>query len=249
MGARGTDVARESSDMVLLDDDFSSIVEAIRTGRRVYSNIKGALVYLFAIHIPIAGMSVLPAILGLPLVLMPAHIAFIHLIIEPASSIAFEVEPAGPELMSKKPRSANEPLFNNDFWLSSLLKGFIFLMALSGVYLFSLWQKKTEQEIRALVFTTLIFSNTLLIFLSRGLKVSLLSKLTSKPNYAVKWLIIISLAMLGFVLYSQTLIEILRFSHLNSKSIFICLLVGISNILFGELLVEILQKRKTNKAL
>ena len=247
MGARGTDVARESSDMVLLDDDFSSIVEAIRTGRRVYSNIKNALVYLFAIHIPIAGMSVLPAILGFPLVLMPAHIAFIHLIIEPASSVAFEVEPASPDIMFNRPRSANEPLFNNDFWISSLLKGFIFLMALSSVYLFSIWKNKTEEEIRTLVFTTLIFSNTLLIFLSRGLKVSLWSKLASKPNYAVKWLIIISIAMLGFVLYSQTLREILRFSYLSPLNIFICLLVGIMNILAGELLVEILQKRKTNK--
>jgi Ca2+-transporting ATPase len=114
MGKRGTDVARESADIVLLDDDFASIVEAIRMGRRIYGNLRSALIYLFAIHIPIAGMSIIPVIFGLPLVFFPAHIAFLHLIIEPASSIAFEVEPSGQQIMSDPPRSPSERLFDRN---------------------------------------------------------------------------------------------------------------------------------------
>jgi len=117
MGGRGTDVARESASLVLLDDDFASIVEAIRMGRRIYSNLRSAFVYLLAVHVPIAGMSVLPVLLKLPLVLLPVHIAFLHLIIEPVCSIAFEEEPANSKAMLQPPRNPQEPLFSKKvFW-------------------------------------------------------------------------------------------------------------------------------------
>jgi Ca2+-transporting ATPase len=243
MGGRGTDVARESSDIVLLDDDFSSIVEAIRTGRRIYSNIKSALVYLFAIHIPIAGMSVLPVILGLPLVLLPSHIAFLHLIIEPASSIAFEVEPASDDLMKKKPRSPNEPLYNNEIWRSSLLRGVILFIALSSIYFISLWRNQGEEDARTLVFSTLILSNTLLIFLSRGSKISLKSKLKTKPNNVVKWLIIASILMLACALYIPELRNLLRFSFLHPIDILICVLVSLANCALSEISLKIAKNK------
>src|SRR5262249_52951314 len=93
MGARGADVARESADLVLLDDDFSSIAKAVRPGRRIYDNIQKAMVYVAAVHVPIAGMSLLPALFGWPLALLPLHIGFLELIIDPACSIVFEAEP------------------------------------------------------------------------------------------------------------------------------------------------------------
>lgn len=237
MGGRGTDVAREASDLVLLDDDFTSIVEGIRTGRRIYSNIKSALVYLFAIHIPIAGMSVLPVVLGMPLVLLPSHIAFLHLIIEPASSIAFEIEPAGADIMRRTPRSPSEPLYNREIWRSSLSRGLLLFIALACVYFISLWRNQGEEDARALVFTTLILSNTLLIFLSRGSSISLLSKLKSKPNPVVKWLIFASLLMLALTLYVPYLREILQFSFLHPMDIFICIVIALANSVFSELLL------------
>ena len=104
MGNRGTDVAREAASLVLLDDDFSSIVEAIRLGRRIFDNLKKAVTYIFAVHVPIAGMSLLPVLFGLPLVLMPLHLVFLDLVIDPGCSTAFESEPEHSNIMKRRPR-------------------------------------------------------------------------------------------------------------------------------------------------
>ena len=243
MGARGTDVARESAHIVLLDDDFSSIVEAIKTGRRVYSNIKSALVYLFSIHIPIAGMSVIPVLLGLPLVLLPAHIALIHLIIEPASSIAFEIEPADVDIMKKKPRSPKEPLFNNEIWHSSFLRGIPLFMALLGVYLIAFNRNQNETEVRTLVFSTLIISNSMLIFLSRGSSIPLSSKFLKRPNNIIIWLSISSILMLVLSISMPFLRSVLRFSKLSIQDLLICLLVSFTCTVTSELMLFILNKK------
>ena len=236
MGGRGTDVARESADLVLLDDDFASIVEAIRMGRRIYTNLRSALVYLFAVHIPIAGMSIFPVVFGLPLVFFPAHIAFLHLIIEPASSIAFEAEPADPGSMSEPPRDPNEKLLNRDLWIPSLVMGTSILVALLSVYYISLKRGFGENDARAFVFTTLIISNIVLIFMSRGSKTSLLKKLTSKPNKVVQYIILASLVMLGGVLYIEGLREVFNFSYLHPVDLIICITIGIVSVIWTELI-------------
>lgn len=234
MGGRGTDVARESSDLVLLDDDFASIVEAIRMGRRIYANLRSALIYLFAIHIPIAGMSIFPVFFGFPLVFFPAHIAFLHLIIEPASSVAFEVEPAGLTIMSDPPRSPNEKLFNRDVWQPSLIMGTSIFVALLCVYYISIVRGQGEDDARALVFTTLIISNLVLILLSRGSKISLIQKLKTKPNRVVKYLVFTSLLMLGGVLYIEGLREMFSFSFLHPIDVAICITTGVASVVWTE---------------
>jgi Ca2+-transporting ATPase len=188
MGGRGTDVARESASLVLLDDDFGSIVEAVRMGRRVYANLKSALAYLFAVHIPIAGMSIFPVVFKFPLVLLPAHIALLHLIIEPASSVAFEVEPADALIMSRPPRSPREALFNRALLLPCLVQGLSLLSALLVVYLIALKRGQGEADARALVFTTLIIANLMLIFMNRGSQKTLFKKLTSFKNMSLNGL-------------------------------------------------------------
>jgi Ca2+-transporting ATPase len=243
MGGRGTDVARESSAIVLIDDDFSSIIESIRMGRRVYSNIKSALIYLFAIHIPIAGMSVLPVLMGSPLVLLPAHIALLHLIIEPASSIAFEVEPASKDTMKIKPRSSTDPLFGSGIWYASIIKGTTIFMALAAVYLVALWRNQGEDDARTLVFCTLIISNTLLIYLSRNEKISLFSKLKTRPNQVVLWITIISLILLSLSLYVPTLQSMFHFSFLHSIDIFLCLSISILSIILSEVTLKLFIKK------
>lgn len=228
MGKRGTDVAREASDIVLLEDDFASIVEAIRLGRRVYINLKSALVYLFAVHIPIVGMSVIPVFFNLPLVLLPAHIAFLHLIIEPASSIAFEVEPASKSIMDDPPRDPKEPLFDKQLWLPSFLKGISVFMALLGVFMIALKRAQGEQDARALVFTTLIISNITLIFLRRN-------RQKNVPNNVVKWLTFATIILLALVLYEPSLRKLFHFSFLHPLDIFICLVIGILSVAWTEL--------------
>jgi Ca2+-transporting ATPase len=236
MGGRGTDVARESSDMVLLDDDFASIVEAIRMGRRIFINLRSALIYLFAVHIPIAGMSIFPVIFGFPLIFFPAHIAFLHLIIEPASSIAFEMEPASPTIMSIPPRNRREKLINRHVLLSSLLMGTSILIALLTVYYISLKRGQEVSDARALVFTTLIISNIALIFLSRGTEISLIQKLKNRPNKAVLYISISSLLLLCAVLYNSHLRKIFNFSYLHPIDLVICFSVGLISVIWTELI-------------
>src|ERR1039457_6879068 len=113
MGCRGTDVAREAASLVLLDDDFSSIVAAVRLGRRIYDNIKKAIAFTFAGHVPIAGLSMLPVLFsGWPMLLFPVHIVFLELIIDPSCSLVFEAEEAEADVMERPPRNANERLFS-----------------------------------------------------------------------------------------------------------------------------------------
>lgn len=228
MGKRGTDVARESSDIVLLEDDFASIVEAIRLGRRLYLNLKSAMVYLFAIHIPIVGMSVLPVFFNLPLVLLPAHIAFLHLIIEPASSVAFEGEVESKTIMNRPPRDPHEPLFNKDLWLPSVLKGASILIALLGIFIISLGSGKGEQNARAMVFTTLIISNLLLIFLREN-------RQSGKANNLVKWIAILSIIMMILVLYVPSLRILFHFSYLCPTDIAICLAIALFGLAWMQL--------------
>src|SRR5690242_17981633 len=186
MGARGTDVARESAALVLLDDDFSSIVEAIATGRRIFDNLRGAMAYLLSVHIPIAGMSVLPVLFNLPLVLLPVHIAFLHLIIEPACSIVFEAEPISTTAMQRKPRSSKARLFSRSLLIPTLLQGVGVLAIVLGVFVVALYRGQDEVDARALTFTTLIFSSLGLILVNRSWSRSLFENLKT-PNKALWW--------------------------------------------------------------
>ncbi len=238
MGGRGTDVARESSDIVLVDDDFSSIVEAIRTGRRIYANLKNAFVYLFAIHIPIMGMSVIPIITKLPLVLLPAHIAYLHLIIEPASSIAFEIEPASKTIMKQKPRTADERLFNKTIWISSFSRGISILLVLVIIYMIALYRGQGEADARTLVITTLVLSNTFLIYLSRPSDLSFYNKIKTAPNKVINYISVSSLILLTAALYIPAIRDILRFSFLHPIDIVICIIASITNTLFSEIILH-----------
>lgn len=235
MGGRGTDVARESADLVLLDDDFGSIIESIRTGRRIYSNLKRTLIYLLAVHVPIAGISILPVLFNLPLILLPAHIALLHLIIEPASSIAFEVEPAGAMTMKKPPRDPAEPLFSRQLWLTSLLNGTVVLLALFAIFLIALYRGQGAEDARALVFTTLVVANlALMIVNSSSSDGSLFRKVQTSKNQVVKGIIFGAVILLMCTLYVPVLREIFKFSFLHPIDIAICLIVGVGSVILGN---------------
>src|SRR6516164_2087916 len=233
MGGRGTDVARESAALVLLDDDFSSIVDAIATGRRIFDNLRGALAYLLSVHIPIAGISVLPVLFNLPLVLLPVHIAFLHLIIEPACSIVFEAEPLSDDAMKRKPRSPSQPLFSRALIGPSLLQGLGVLVIILGVFLVTLYRGQGESDARALTFTTLIFANLGLILTNRSWSQSIFAGLRT-PNKALWWVLIGALATLGFVLYVPYTRAVFRFSFLHGVDLAICAAAGLASIVWFE---------------
>ena len=167
MGGRGTDVARESAALVLLDDAFDSIVKAVRTGRRIFDNLRKAMLYIFAVHVPIAGLSLVPVLLGWPLALLPIHIVFLELIIDPACTIVFEAEADEPGVMDRPPRRLDEPLLGGRGLLLGLFQG-IGVLAVS-VTLFG-WALAAHGEpvARALAFATMVLGNLGLILLNRA---------------------------------------------------------------------------------
>ena len=240
MGFRGTDVARESADLVLLDDAFSSIVGGVRMGRRIFDNLRKAMAYIIAIHVPIAGLSLLPIVLqaitqkSWPLILLPVHIVFLELIIDPACSVVFEMEPEEAGVMQRKPRDIRETLFTRRMVLLSLLQGLVVLLAVFGIYAYALQLAHAEDDARALAFTTLIIANIGLILSNRSWSDGLVRTLGAR-NTALWWVIPGALTMLVAVLYVPELRKIFHFSALHPEDLAICLAAGLGSILWFEI--------------
>ncbi|MFB8795001.1 MAG: cation-translocating P-type ATPase [Microcoleus sp.] len=235
MGQRGTDVARESAALVLLDDDFSSIVQAVKLGRRIFDNLRKAMAYLLAIHIPIAGMSLIPVLFKLPLVLLPVHVAFLHLIIDPACSIVLEAEPAEATVMQRPPRNSKEPLFGRKTVGLAVLQGVVILAIVLAIFMISLYRRQGELDARALTFTTLILANLGLI-LSESSTSRLSLKILQSPNAALWWVIGGGLLFLVLVLYVPFLRQLFSFSLLHPIDLAICLGGGAISLVWFELL-------------
>ncbi|HBF33935.1 TPA: ATPase, partial [Candidatus Sumerlaeota bacterium] len=242
MGGRGTDVARESASLVLLDDDFSSIVAAVKLGRRIFDNIRKAVSYIFAIHIPIVGLSMLPAFFkDWPLILMPVHVVFLELIIDPACSIIFEAEAAEPDTMQRPPRDPKERLFSLKSVGLSLLQGASVLGFLLAVFFFFQTEMHDPDTTRAMVFTTLIIANVLLILTNRSQTRSLWVMLR-EPNAAVWWVVGGAMLMLTAVLYTPFFRGLFHFSRLALSDVGICLGMGVGSIVWFEIVKAMRRK-------
>jgi len=162
MGKRGTDVAREAADLVLLDDSFPAIVGGVRLGRRIFTNLRKALIYVMAIHVPIAGMALLPILFGMPPLLYPMHVVMLELIIDPVCSLVFESEPSDRKAMLRPPRSIKEPLFGRPQMILAAVQGGILLAAVLGIYVWSLNSGLDEDQARAAGFIVLVVGNLVL---------------------------------------------------------------------------------------
>jgi Ca2+-transporting ATPase len=236
MGAKGTDVARESSSIVLLDDDFTSIVNGVRMGRRIFDNIRKAMAYVLAVHIPIAGITMLAVLLGWPLILLPVHILFLELIIDPACSVVFEAGKEEKNIMQRPPRNPKEKIFNKKtIWLS-VLQGVIILSIVALVFYLTYNWTKSEIEARALSFTTLVIFNLFLILIKRSWDTNIFESLKEKSNIL---LIVIGGAIL-FLICTLTipfLRELFKFGMLSAKDY----LVGSIAIIAGVTILEIIK--------
>jgi len=166
MGRRGTDVAREAAELTLLDDRFASLVEAIASGRRIFGNMRKSMCYVMAMHVPIAGMALLPVLLGWPVMLYPLHIVFLELVIDPACSLAFENEPAESDLMRRPPRAPGERLFGREAVASALVQGAWVLLLLVALYGWTL-ARLPEPEARTVTFAALVLCNLALLASNR----------------------------------------------------------------------------------
>jgi len=240
MGGRGTDVAREAASIVLLDDNFASIVGAVRLGRRIFDNLRKSMSYILAVHVPIAGMALLPVLLGWPTVLFPLHIAFLELVIDPACSMVFENEPAESDVMQRPPRDVQQPLFGGMALGLALLQG---LGALAVVMLATVWGagQLTEGGMRAMAFAVLVFTNLALIFSNRSRAGSLWASLWI-PNRTLWFVVIAALGLLGLVLYVPWLAGLFLFDELPMPWLAGAAGLGLASVLWFELLKALKHK-------
>jgi len=241
MGERGTDVAREASSLVLLNDDFSAIVAAIRMGRRIFDNLKKAIAYIVAVHVPIAGMSFLPVLFQLPIVLLPAHIAFLELTIDPACSTVFESCAEEKNIMKKPPRNLKEALFNRKAFLFSLLQGISVLAVVFTVFVLALYLKKGELEARTLAFATLVFANITMIITNLSWKQGFIRIIRTK-NRALWTVVLAALAALLLVLYVPVLRNLFHFTFLTGEDLAITFFSGAVSLLWFEVLKALNKK-------
>jgi Ca2+-transporting ATPase len=167
MGQRGTDVAREAAAIVLLDDRFGSLVDAVHAGRRIFANLQKAMGYLFAVHVPIVGLSLLP-ILGGPVLLLPIHVVFLELIIDPACSIVFEAEPAAEDSMRVPPRPASTPLFSLGAVAGALGIGSVALLAVIAVHAAGRAAALGDEALRMAALATIVAGNLAMLQWFRG---------------------------------------------------------------------------------
>jgi Ca2+-transporting ATPase len=218
MGGRGTDVAREAASLVLLDDDFSSIVRAVRLGRRIYTNIKKATGYVLAIHVPIAGIALIPVFMGWPLILMPVHVIFMELIIDPASSIVFEMESEDTDVMRRAPRDPRQRLFTRALIGRSLLQGLGACLASAAVLATTVRSGLPDADIRTLTFATLIMTNLALIAANRSLTEPVW-KIARGRNPAFWWIGAGAVLLLSVIVCVPALRELFRFGPLHLDDI------------------------------
>ena len=177
MGGRGTDVAREASDIVLLDDDFGSIVKAVKTGRRIYDNLRKAMGFIVAVHIPIAGLALLPLLTGMPLLLGPIHIAFLEMIIDPVCALAFEAETEERDVMHRPARQPDTPLLSRRLLGWAVVQGGVVLAVTAGLTLAHWTTGPTADGLRSVAFLALVMGIATLILVNRRFSASVLSAL------------------------------------------------------------------------
>jgi Ca2+-transporting ATPase len=233
MGGRGTDVARESAALVLVDDNFASIVAAVRMGRRIFDNLKKAMAFIFSVHIPIAGMSLIPVLFKMPLALLPIQVLFLELIIDPACTIVFEMEDDEPDIMNRPPRKLNAPLFGRSMVLKGLIQGLGILAVVASVYIFALNQNLGEDEARMFAFVSLVIGNLGLIFANRSRSLSIVQSLRV-PNKALWWITGGALFFLVLVLTVPVLRDVFKFAPIHRWELALLSLAGVVSILFAE---------------
>ena len=233
MGERGTDVAREAADLVLLNDDFSSIVAAIRLGRRIFDNLKKSIAFILAVHIPIAGMSLLPIVFNMPLILFPAHIAFLELIIDPACSVVFEAEKEEHNVMNRPPRNLKQPLISKQTFVLSLLQGLSILTIVFIVFLVSLHYGFGEKEARTLSFIAIVFANLLLIITNLSHTDHFIQILKNK-NESLFFVLGGTLVSLFLILNIPFLRNVFYFAPLSINQILIIFFVALASVTWFE---------------
>lgn len=236
MGGRGTDVAREAASLVITDDDFTSIAGGIRQGRGIFSNLQKAMSYIIAVHVPLFGMALIPVfVTKWPLVLLPAQIAFLELIIDPASSIVFESEQTDPDIMSRKPRDVNEKIFNKRGLGLSVAQGFGVLVVVLAIYLWALNSGKSDDLVRTMSFGTLMLGNIALVLVNRSQHLSVFQTFKARKNKTIKWVLGGGIGMLALLVNVPIMREAFNLAYLNATQWLLVFIAGFGSVLWFEI--------------
>ena len=229
MGKRGTDVAREASAIVLLDDDFGSIVESVRLGRRIYDNIRKAMAFIFAVHVPIAGLAVLPLLFGMPILFGPIHIALLEMVIDPVCALVFEAERDEDDIMRRPPRDPDEPLFSCGMVTWSIFQGALAFGTLATAFFVEASSGMPESELRALIFFALVAEILALILVNRSFSASL-GEALGRHNTALRYVIAAVLAITSMILFWPRAQALLKFGTIDWTDM--ALAAGMGTVLF-----------------
>ncbi|MGN6283722.1 MAG: cation-translocating P-type ATPase [Afipia sp.] len=242
MGSRGTDVAREASSIVLLDDDFNSIVRSVRLGRRIYDNLRKAMVFILSVHVPVAGMALMPLLFGTPILLGPIHIAFLEMIIDPVCSLAFEAEDEEKDIMQRPPRPPNERLFSVPLMMWSLFQGALTLTFLIAVFAVVYDYDMPGNEMRALLFFALVVSIVSLIFVNRSYSPSLITTFARRNPVLIAVLLAVSISLSLTLLWPRAT-SLFRFGPLHLDDLALAAGVGLSLLVTLEVLKALWARR------
>ncbi|MES1255268.1 MAG: cation-translocating P-type ATPase, partial [Acidobacteriota bacterium] len=216
----------------------------VRLGRRIFDNLKKAVAYIFAIHVPIAGLSLFAVLFRWPLILEPVHVAFLELIIDPACSIVFEAEEEEPDVMRRPPRAATERLFNRPMVVMSLLQGFGVLAIVLGIFAAALRTGHDAADARTLTFATLVMANVALIATNRSWSKTIVAILGA-PNPAMWWVSGGALVFLALALYVPFLQALFHFSTLHPADIALCVGAGFLSTAWFEGLKALQRRRQS----
>ncbi|WP_207762362.1 cation-translocating P-type ATPase [Niveispirillum lacus] len=238
MGGRGTDVAREAASIVLLDDDFGSIVTTVRLGRRIYDNLRKAMSFILAVHVPIAGLALMPLMFGLPILFGPMHIAFLEMVIDPVCSLVFEAETEEKGIMARLPRPPTEPLFSGPTIVWSLVQGLLVLAVTATILALAPGYGLTTDQVRGMTFAALVFAIVALILVNRSQSTSILTAIT-RPNRALAMVLPIVVAFLTVTLFWPSARKLFGFAALDPMYLAVPPLAGLTVLVMLELIKPI----------
>lgn len=240
MGKKGTDVAREASSIVLLDDNFASIVSGVCLGRRIYDNLRKAMSYIISIHIPIAALSLLPVIFRWPLVLTPIHIVFLEFIIDPSCTIIFENEKESKDIMSRLPRKLKSSIFNRRMVIGNIAQGLLIALSVMVSFKVMMLTGLSEDKARGITFLILIVANILLVLVISGKQA--VANIFHRENMAMLVILLVTSVSLVLIFNNQYLLQMFKFESITYIEVCIGLLIGALSTV-GTIPIKLLVKK------
>ena len=246
MGKKGTEIAKQAANLILIDDNFERMTDAIAMGRKIYINLKKAIQYIISIHIPIILVVFIPLALGwiYPNIFTPVHIIFLEIIMGPTCSIIYENEPMEDNLMLQKPRPLTTTFFNFKEVLISIIQGLIITLGLLFIYQYAIGENMSENGTRTLIFLTLITSNIVLTLANRSFYYSIFKTIQYKNNL-VGLIIGVTIVLTGLLLFIPAFSNFFLFEMVSFSQIGLCVLVGSISVLWVEI-YKAFKRRKTD---